>query len=89
MFPCEDELFVSSNGETVMNDREHNGHEHQEGVDYCSPFCVCAITIDLRTSPEIEDESIIEGDGNPKFEYIVPVTLESTNSVFQPPRNIA
>ena len=89
MFPCDDELYVSSSEDSEMNDREHHGHEHQEGVDYCTPFCVCAFSLDLRSSPELADQSIINIDANPDFVYIVPVSLESTNNVFQPPQYFA
>lgn len=86
MFPCDDELMVSSVGETEIIDSDHNGHPCESGVDYCSPFCVCAITIveDFSSmnisSLETQEFQVI------KFSYLAPFSRGISSSVFQPPR---
>lgn len=86
MFPCDDELYVSSVGDTTITNHDHDGHDHEDGEDFCSPFCVCAVT----NVVEIETEVMNLLDGkeieSPKFVYLVPFSKAIKNSVFQPPQ---
>jgi len=86
MFPCDDELMVSTVGETTMVNSEHNGHEHEEGTDFCSPFCVCAVinVVEIETEVvELLDGKEIE---SPMFVYLAPFSKAINNTVFQPPQ---
>ena len=86
MYPCDDELFVDSLGETEMSNHDHNGHQHEDGADFCSPFCVCAVTNVVEFEQFIVAENDTKEFQNPTFIYIAPFSKESTSKVFQPPQ---
>jgi hypothetical protein len=86
ILPCDDELFVSSVGDTAITNHDHDGHNHEDGEDFCSPFCVCAITNIEEINANCVVEPVVTGFQAPNFLYLAPSTLESTSNVFQPPR---
>lgn len=86
MFPCDDELYVSSVGETTVTNHDHDGHNHEDGEDFCSPFCVCAITnlVEVESICSDEIENTIFND--PNFIYLALNSKQITSKVFQPPK---
>lgn len=86
MYPCDDELMVSSVGDPEIHNLEHNGHEHENGVDYCSPFCVCAITHVVEFEPTLIKANLLANFDNSTFEYLDPYSKEMTSKVFLPPQ---
>lgn len=88
MFPCEDALFVSTVGATEISNSHNHGHEKHDGVDYCSPFCSCAI------SNVVEIDCIFDKNASkqtkkieiPTF-YLDPYSNEILNAIFQPPQS--
>ena len=88
MFPCEDALFMSTAGNTEIVNSHSHGHEKHDGVDYCSPFCSCAVTnvveITRNFKPvlvEMEDQTSL------LCWYLEPNSNEVVKSVFQPPKS--
>ena len=86
VYPCDDELFVSSVGETAITNHDHDGHNHEDGEDFCSPFCACAITNVEEINPNIVVRPVMVTFQTQKYLYLAPSTLESTSNVFQPPQ---
>lgn len=86
MYPCDDEMLVSDLDHMEISNAEHNGHEHEPGVDYCSPFCVCAITnVERIDNPLIKPFLSISFD-TPNFFYLAPFSSGVASGIFQPPR---
>lgn len=86
MYPCDDELFVSSVGETAITNHDHDGHNHEDGEDFCSPFCACAISNVQELPSNSINEPVMSVFQTLNFLYIAPRTSESTRNVFQPPK---
>ena len=86
MYPCDDELLVSKLDQVEMHNAEHNGHEHEEGVDYCSPFCVCNITHVERIVNTTPKPAQVLNFQNPSFIYLAPFSMRVVDDIFQPPR---
>ncbi len=87
MFPCEDALFVSTVGDAEITNSHKHGHEKHDGVDYCSPFCSCAIS-NVVEIDGVFDENALKQTKKveiPAF-YLDPYSNEVLNSIFQPPR---
>lgn len=86
LFPCEDEMFVSTaQTETVSSSHKH-GHEKHDGIDYCTPFCTCAISSVEELVPLVPQQ--LDIPNNPYFFsfYISFYSNEIVQNIFQPPR---
>lgn len=85
LIPCEDEIPLTNVDQPVALDREHHGHEHQEGVDYCTPFCVCSINYSEKLTPVIEEEAI-ENESEAQFLYLEPNSIQAVKQILHPPQ---
>ncbi|MFT4754872.1 MAG: hypothetical protein ACI9GM_001049 [Salibacteraceae bacterium] len=86
MYPCDDELLVSELEQTEIHNAEHNGHEHEQGADYCSPFCVCNITHVQRNENFTPKPLKALNFESPNFIYLAPFSTGVASDIFQPPR---
>ena len=86
MYPCDDEMLISDLDQTEIHNSEHNGHEHEQGIDYCSPFCVCAITNVVEIKNNLFAAAILTQYEKINFIYLAPFSKETTADIFQPPR---
>jgi hypothetical protein len=67
----------------------HAGDGHQEAIDLCSPFCICAccasvtITPTVATLPENAVSQLIPPAG---FSYLQMLYTGDTTGIWQPPQ---
>ncbi len=86
MYPCDDEMLVSELEQIEIHNAEHNGHEHEPGADYCSPFCVCNIThVERYENPTPKPRHTLNFE-TPNFMYLDPFSTRVTVDIFQPPQ---
>lgn len=86
LFPCDDELLISTVGDIEITNSDHNGHPCERGVDYCTPFCVCAITIVEDYTSETFTVPVIKKFKTVNFLYLAPFSIGISTSIFQPPK---
>jgi hypothetical protein len=86
MYPCDDELLVSSITGNHENTSESHGHGHKGESDHCSPFCVCAIsTVQIIEEPIVSNQSEPISI-NPNFSFLTPFTSQYVSKLIQPPQ---
>ena len=86
MYPCDDELLISSLTDTHESTQEGHGHGHQGESDHCSPFCICAISSVVRIESPVIKPLISLEFATPSFIYLAPFSLGAISDIFQPPR---
>ncbi|MGB0806134.1 MAG: DUF6660 family protein [Salibacteraceae bacterium] len=86
MYPCDDELLISSVSEVNNQTQESHGHGHQGDADHCSPFCVCAISSITRIENSVIKPLATLVFESPDFIYLAPFSSGVFSDIFQPPQ---